>query len=209
MMFENAPDHSNGFKEPWLIQRLDPPRAGQDGTLLPDNPFSFGGGLLNGGLTEEAMILLRPLFTFDYMGSAEFEFGIVPLTLGFIVDNRKKYKTQVLDAITKAKHTAKIYLIIPKKFEEEILAFVINEAFDPASAMGGRRGGLKEATRLSRTIDANNPVVLNSHPDSVTTYHRAGGWLELDNGFMFFTDKTMFEGIAKLFEIKIPNEILV
>ena len=31
---------------------------------------------------------------------------------------------------------------------------------------------------------------------------RAVGWLELDNGFFFFTDKVMFEQTCKLFGVK-------
>lgn len=57
------------LKQTYLVQRLNRPTNGYD------NPFSFGGGLKNGGLSEDAMKLLRPIFSFDYMGSAEFEFG--------------------------------------------------------------------------------------------------------------------------------------
>ena len=33
---------------------------------------------------------------------------------------------------------------------------------------------------------------------------RVQGWLELDNGFFFFTDKTMCENVAHVFGIEHP-----
>ena len=56
---------------PYLIQRLEKSKNYV-------NPFSFGGGLVNGGLSKDAMSLLKPIFSFDYMGSAEFDFGVLP-----------------------------------------------------------------------------------------------------------------------------------
>ena len=70
------------MKRTYLIQRLEKPRTLKiAGVELKDNPFSFGGGLRNGGLSKDATDLLRPLFSFDYMGAAEFEFGAVPEAL--------------------------------------------------------------------------------------------------------------------------------
>ena len=62
----------------WLVQRLKKPRPGQG---LDSGPFAFGGGLVNGGLREEALELFKDLWRFDYMGAAEFEFGEVPRAL--------------------------------------------------------------------------------------------------------------------------------
>ena len=72
------------LKESWLIQRLERPRTFKVQGKAVDNPFSFGGGYKNGGLTDEAMDLIRPIMSFDYMGAAEFEFGAVPETLSKI-----------------------------------------------------------------------------------------------------------------------------
>lgn len=63
----------------WLIQRLCKPTRSI-------NPFAFGGGYKNGGLTDEAAQLLAPIFSFDYMGAAEYEFGDVARTFGVIID---------------------------------------------------------------------------------------------------------------------------
>lgn len=64
------------MKRTWLVQRLRKPY--NHPAFGADNPFSFGGGLRNGGLNDEAMGLLRGIFSFDYMGAAEFEFGAIP-----------------------------------------------------------------------------------------------------------------------------------
>jgi hypothetical protein len=68
----------------YLIQRLEEPWGGM--AQFKDNPFSFGGGLRNGGLSQEAMDLIRGIWSFDYMGSAEFEFGAVPEALNAIAN---------------------------------------------------------------------------------------------------------------------------
>ena len=47
----------------WLIQRLNKPREYEGKLKGLENAFSFGGGLVNGGLSKEAMELLN----FDYM----------------------------------------------------------------------------------------------------------------------------------------------
>ena len=67
----------------WLVQRLGKPyKRGLLGGK--DNPFSFGGGFKNGGLSDEAMDLIRGIWSFDYMGAAEYEFGAVPAALNTI-----------------------------------------------------------------------------------------------------------------------------
>lgn len=66
-----------------LIQRLRQPihKLHESPRGLALASMSFGGGLPNGGLSDEAMKLLLPIFEFDYMGSSEFEHGAVPRTL--------------------------------------------------------------------------------------------------------------------------------
>lgn len=66
------------MKESYLIQRLKKPFKIEDKLKNLQNMFSFGGGLTNGGLSKEAVSLIRNIFSFDYMGSSEFEWGAVP-----------------------------------------------------------------------------------------------------------------------------------
>ena len=58
----------------YLIQRLGKPTGGI-------GPFSFGGGFINGGLSNEGAKAISSICIFDYMGAAEFEFGALPKAL--------------------------------------------------------------------------------------------------------------------------------
>ena len=73
------------LRSTYLVQRLKKPYKGN-----ADNPFNFGGGLLRGGMNEEAYRALNQIFTFDYMGSAEFEFGAVPKAIDVIAEGFAK-----------------------------------------------------------------------------------------------------------------------
>lgn len=183
------------MKDSYLIQRLRKPLGSK--SIFGDNPFSFGGGLHNGGLSDEAMGLLRGIFSFDYMGAAEFEFGAVPKALQVIAKNYESYEafsfTMPLSKVKQSwrdKSTEKptgnvtIYVICNKDDSKEVTARIkLNAANN-----GGR---LKEPTLLSNTLRPDG----DWDPGMV-------GWLELDNGFFFFTDKEMWEKTAELFGLE-------
>lgn len=191
------------MKSTWLIQRLNKPYGkkaflGVEG--LVDNPFSFGGGLRNGGLSDEAMDLLREIFSFDYMGAAEFEFGAVPKTLQAIAKDADKYLTTTLSIPLKKVEKnwrdksaedptgeAVIYVICQKGDVQEVHNRIKGWAFKPYD----KNNQLKEITMLSQVLRPSGDWT----PSAV-------GWLELDNGFFFFTDKEMWEKTAKLFGIE-------
>jgi hypothetical protein len=103
----------------WLIQRLEKSHGNYD------NPFSFGGGLKNGGLSPDAMNLLRPIFSFDYMGSAEFEFGAIPKSLKYMADNINTYGCWN----TKINGHA-VYIIAPSNLKKEIETLLIQLSKD-------------------------------------------------------------------------------
>jgi hypothetical protein len=190
-----------------LIQRLEAPwfRTLPDGSRA-DNPFNFGGGLKNGGLSEDAMKLLRDIFSFDYMGAAEFEFGAVPEALQLIAQKSGKGELVAFSILPKDKDVGPIYA---KRGENDKppLAFdtiyVICGNGDEAEverrirlAAKGKEGyyrkpgdlSLKEPTRLASVLRGEE-------------FAKTRGWLELDNGFFFFVDKDMYEKTAKLFGV--------
>jgi len=80
------------WKNPYLIQRLDKPHEDPKELLsrLSDT-FSFGGGLIRGGFKKETWDMITKLFTFDYMGSSEFEWGKVPESFSEIYTNKSSY----------------------------------------------------------------------------------------------------------------------
>lgn len=176
----------------WLVQRLNKPRG-------VTSPFAFGGGLKNGGLSDEAMNILNQLWSFDYMGAAEFEFGAVPKTLERIAKDHKKlvafsFDLDVVNEVAEDKWKgdygdipviATIYVMCHKDWREE----VENRIRGWASERWGV--DLKETTRLASTLRP------STEWDGETV-----GWLELDNGFMFFTDREMWEKTCDTFGVE-------
>lgn len=198
------------MRNTWLIQRLDRPFVA--GGLLPgvkDNPFSFGGGYKNGGLQDNAMDLLRPIFAFDYMGAAEFEFGAVPKALGEIAkkaDNHdlvsftvavplksvpQPWEDQRKKIPNKPEGDATIYVIAPAAWKDEISARILVWAKKPYQ-------DLKESTQLDQVL---RPPTDDKYP------MRVQGWLELDNGFFFFADEEMFHKTADLFGVLVEGRV--
>lgn len=165
------------MKDSWLVQRLNAPAGGRMGAI--SEAFSFGGGRRNGGLSDDAMSLLRSVFSFDYMGSAEFEWGAVPDALNSIAKNARKYRPFEIEVAGRP-----VYLICATDDADEVRARV------EAWAADRYVGGLKEQTYLHDAL----------HNDE---WARALGWLELDNGFFVFIDREMFELTAAMFGVKV------
>lgn len=186
-----------GMERSWLVQRLKKPYAG--GIFGgKDNPFSFGGGLRNGGLSDEAMDLLRGIFSFDYMGAAEFEFGAVPKALQAIAKDIKKYKAFSFTfprkdvvkgwrdkSTTDPEGDVTIYVICHKDHVDGVTVRITDWACEPKAP------SLKESTMLSQTL----------RPDSDWNPGIAG-WLELNNGFFFFIDEEMWKKTTDLFGLE-------
>ena len=156
--------------EPYLIQRLKSPVARH-------NPFSFGGGLKNGGLSDDAMSLISTIFSFDYMGSAEFEFGAVPTALQFIAD-------QVSQGNIVWGTTNGVFYLCPLQYEDGVKDIISQLLIDE------HKFGLKERCGLMDSIQGQNG------------YSAGKGWLELKNGYMFFIDEKMFNETKILFGLE-------
>ena len=187
------------MRDSYLIQRLDPPREAES-LLGKNNPFAFGGGYRNGGLSDEAMDLLRPIFSFAYMGSAEFEFGAVPEALGRIANKAAEgdleaFEFTILNSKVKKpwsgeanppapRSKSSIFVIAPTAWHDEVIERI--------SAFAGKKGpATKEGILLAEALRP-------SEGWEVST----SGWLEIDNGYFFFTDRGMWERAAALFEIE-------
>lgn len=181
-------------RDSWLVQQLGKP---SEGNFLSDC-FAFGGGLRNGGLSDDAFKLLRKIFSFEYMGAAEFEFGALPEALQCIAKAKLEAFTVQWPLNKVQKHwrdnskkklspktLAEVYVIAPEGDREEIANRIMNWASDKPNA-------LKCPTRLSSAL----------RPVEGEKYHGPVGWLELDNGFFFFTDREMFKATANLFGVE-------
>lgn len=169
------------LKSTYLVQRLNRPFKIDNKMASLLNAFSFGGGLKNGGLSDDAMKLLSSAFTFDYMGSSEFEWGIVPKCLQAIAKNISKYSTHEIEI-----NKTSVYVICKDELSSDI-DVRINELAD-------RKCELKEWT------DFDTAVGLSKWSKKEDCRH--AGWIDLDNNFMFFTDKEVFEKAANIFGLK-------
>lgn len=173
------------MKPTYLVQRL---HKGHGGKV--DNPFSFGGGFVNGGLSEEFMKVIRPIFSFDYMGSAEFEFGAVPEALQFIVNEARKGDLEA-GVLAVGEEKFPVYFIAPRTYIEEV-AKRIKMLFE-GSVRTKEHVGLREYFKGSSW---------SKTPGRPNEYDQQNkGWIELDNGFMFFSDKGMWLDVCDLFDI--------
>lgn len=163
------------MKSTHLIQRLEKPR----GFI---NPFSFGGGLRNGGMSAKAMDILKTIMSFDYMGSAEFEWGAVPAAFEFIAKQAAENNIRVYSMKV---NNIYIYCLFPIQYFEEVYTRIKQLIEDEHKFRLQEHCGLKDV------------IYPNARYTSSTV-----GWIEIDNGFMFFTDFEMYQNVCKLFGIK-------
>lgn len=197
------------MKRTYLIQRLKKPFTVKPQgalALLGDNPFAFGGGLRNGGLSGEAMDLLREVWRFDYMGAAEFEWGAVPEALRAIAQVAEKggldawsFTIPLAEVEPSWEREAKkqkvsgegtVYVLAPKEWAAEVeerITALAKERFNPK---------LKETTGLAGAL---RPF---KEWETETC-----GWLELDNGFLFFTDAEMWSKTCALFGVEVRERV--
>jgi hypothetical protein len=166
------------LKSTYLVQRLNKPFNPNNQMAALANAFSFGGGLKNGGLSEDAMKLLSPVFSFDYMGSSEFEWGAIPKCLQSLAKNIEKYSAHEIEL-----NKVPVYVICQTDMQKEI----------------DKR--IKELAECKHHLKewSNFDTALGLSKWSKKEDCRQIGWLELDNEFMFFTDKTAFEKTAEIF----------
>ena len=187
------------MRRSWLIQRL---KAPYDNVIL--NAFSFGGGLKNGGLSDEAMKIVNAVCSVDYMGAAEFEFGAFQKALEKMFDVRTKLVSNSFKVNYRYDFRGwggnpaklyegkkRVYYLCQKDHEKEVKERIAKWA------MAEPFGETKELIRLDESM--------SDMPKEIT--REVTGWLELDNGFMFFTDEKMWRGACeKLFGIKVPSK---
>jgi len=186
-------------RDPYLVQRLLKPYENKSGIFKNGNPFSFGGGLKNGGLTDEAFTLLKEIWQYDYMGSAEFEWGAVPKSLKEIATNIKSYVSGEIEVVGKSTdyssspskpvtQKAKVYYVCQNDDVEYVTEWIKKFADDN-----------KHNYRTKESVSLAIAICNEKYAD------RYAGWHDIDNHYLFFTDRTMFEKFNELFGIEISN----
>ena len=186
-----------------LIQRLKRPyaRAGDKSPLRRvANAFAFGAG--TSGLSAEGADLIHSACRIDYMGAAEFETGVFARVLAELFDDRSKLATHsfVIDPGNVAgdpyyaeRHEersspSRVHVIARKDHIPEV-----ERRLRLLAAHGDRYQGEMGALYLKERSGL--PTVLRYSLDSE---HAVAGWLELNNGWLAFTDRTMFGRFATL-----------
>jgi hypothetical protein len=171
----------NEMVDSYLIQKLEKPYSKPFGSFGKSNPFSFGGGYVNGGLSKEAMEILSDIFSFAYMGAAEYEWGALPAAIFFLVKQRER--NNLLFGEIKIKNKS-IYYISPKNYEATV----------------------KERIKLLSTnklrIKMGNNLYQFFEKEELDDYLlKTVGWIELNNGFMFFVDEEAFKKTCVIFNL--------
>lgn len=173
------------METPNLIQRLNRPYRDKNNNIIEKlaASLSFGGGYKNGGLSDQAMEILQKIFSFDYMGAAEFEFGSVPDAMVKILKNYKKYTVDWIDAKTNEGVEARIWVLCHKDIKYEVMEWLSMKAADEKDG-----AHTHESIGLNRSINDKKRFTV--------------GWLDLNNGFFFFIDETMANMTMQAFKIK-------
>jgi hypothetical protein len=202
------------YRSTYLIQSLNPPSKHWGGKI---GPFDFGGG--GSGLSNEAQKLLCQFFSFDYMGAAEYEFGAVAGAFNAIrhfrvaellvakaievtgpLAERDRPNGWLTRSKTKTKTT--VYVLgcvnhLPKI--EETIDSLLNgtkiqgEYGDPSPV------SLKRGICLWDSLFDPTSFWKNQERRSFI------GGVELDNGWMVFTDPNIFQQVCQLFDVPVPD----
>jgi len=164
-----------------LVQRLNEPTG-------INSPFVFGGGMPRGGLNKEGYALLSKIFSFDYMGAAEFEYGALPKALTLIVENKSNYIFNSFKIHWKWTE----YRPKEEKEGDSVVYYICNKNDEKEVKKRITKWGKGETDTLCA-------VLLDLSLSDIR--ERTKGWIELNNGFFFFADKEMWEKTIQLFEI--------
>ncbi len=172
------------MRETKLIQRLKDPALDADGKPLwkTCNLFTFGASG-TGGFSKEALELLADKWKFDYMGSAHFEWGEVPRALhtiaNYIADG--KFETGF---ISYGKGLGdNLFYICEKELKTEVEQ-IMNQIY-----------------KNEKDLNLYEPAYLRQRCDGEKFAQRFQGWIELDNGFIFFKSAEMYAKTALMFQI--------
>ncbi len=160
----------------WLIQRISKPTGVW-------NPFSFGGG--GGHFQDKLKEMTKSIYDYDYMGAAEFEWGAVPVSLGWINQHAAECVAGVFQH--DVGHKYPIFYIVHRNFETPALERLYTWAMEPYSQT-------KEVILLHRVLTQSED---EKYPSDIV------GWHELNNHWMFFIDEEMWRASCEMLGVKV------
>jgi len=184
----------------YLVQRLAGPRKTTNPGAVQAHHV-FGGGRL--GLSPQAWQALDQVCTVDYMGAAEYEGGVLPNALNEIIRLRSVITSFVLTLAPherelnwSRKYPAKKGFPLPPAKTVQIFGFapvtILDEVKDRVRLLcSPNPPRTKRDSLISQNLD---PIEAVREP--------VLGWIELNNGFMFFSDRKMWEGFCTIFQLE-------
>lgn len=187
---------TDSIRTPYLIQVLNKP---SNSPLV--NSFSFGGGLKNGGFSDEAMDLFSPLFSFEYMGAAEFEFGDVPEAFEKLAKKHKKLKVHKVPVAAERKERpcppGPVKEGTEKKFEGDVFLLATDEEAEVLTPF------IQKQAKVSVSPDCKEMVRLHQAlcpMDERDSDHIA--WLDINNGTFFTLDNDLMGKMCEKYGVK-------
>jgi hypothetical protein len=206
------------YRPTYLIQGLEKP------VNAKRNPFSFGGG--GSGLTTDAEELVSSVWSWRYMGAAEYEFGAVQKALSTIHDNASagKMVATMVEIVATGKTMKDIWRrngILKRAKPERTAVFVLCRA-DQLECVGitlnaivnyaeikyhGHENPCKVWLKRSIALGENLYDLRyqdNKRPlgDLELNNKRPLGGLELDNGWIFTYEEDDFKKVCALFGVE-------
>ncbi len=186
----------------YLVQRLHSPPKNDHMALAEQ---VFGGANLQ--LGPEAWKLLQAIFSFDYMGAAEYEFGTIPRCLKALAADRESLVAFEMVVPAKAiepnwnrRFPARTTKGKPKKkqpLQTPVAARTVYCLARQDHVVHVQETIISLASgKLPTKNSSGFPMALDPMSDFD---RRTCGWLELDNGYFFFLDKTMWRKTVQLF----------
>ena len=164
--------------------------------LKPDdrssrNPYLFGAGKPNGGFDDGAFGALSGIFSFDYMGRGEYEFGALPNSMGMIYDYSARGE---LASGSVGLRGGEVFYICRRD--------VVAEVARRIKKLGEGESWEQRGPKRLRVATADFVGLRRSLDHGSGDVRTPVGWLEIDNHFLFFTDREMFSKAAGLFGLK-------
>ena len=126
--------------------------------------------------------ILENIWRLDYMGSAEFEFWVIPRTLQNII----RYCAKGDASNSKLRLKKDVYYICEKKDEPGVVKVIKKLSKNEYGYFH-----LKEFCGLEENLKGEKSA------------QKYAGWIELNNEFMFFVDKEMYDLTSALL---LPND---
>jgi hypothetical protein len=153
--------------------------------------FRFGGKTSEyGGFNVKKLDQIAKIISFKNMGSSQFEWGYVPSSFDYFLENFYCNKLNIFSFKLK-NYPLDIHVICRKDITVKVKNFI-----NKLSLCSGWDDLIKKELKLREL-----PYFKNSIEDFILKKENKNiGWLELSNPFAFFLDEQVFSHFIKLFQ---------